>query len=57
MENKTRSEPKTTKNTNIVNCAPKLVNVLYPGVVKNVDKALRTLGGIKNIESVSIFYC
>lgn len=53
MENKTRSEPKTTKNTNIVNCAPKLVNVLFPGVVKNVDKALRTLGGIKNIESVT----
>lgn len=30
----------------------KLVRVEYPGFVKNVDKALETMGGIENLENV-----
>lgn len=33
----------------------KLVCIQYPGKVENVDKMLQTLGGMDNIETVSIF--
>ena len=30
------------------------VGIEYPGIVKNVDKALATLGGIENIEQACV---
>lgn len=36
----------------IIHINKRLVRVAYPGEVKNLDKAIETLGGIVNIESV-----
>jgi len=38
---------------NVHNFDRHLVVVEYPGVVLNVDRAIRTLGGLQNISTVS----
>lgn len=38
----------------IMNIEKRLVRIEYPGEVKNVDKAIETLGGLDNIENVSL---
>lgn len=38
---------------NVHNFDRQLVLVEYPGVVENEDRAIRTLGGLQNISTVS----
>jgi hypothetical protein len=38
---------------NVHNFDKRLILVEYPGVVQNEDKAIRTLGGLQNISTVS----
>lgn len=51
------SEEEEGKSTPAIDIRKKiekeLVCVEYPGIVKNVDNAIRTLGGIENISMVN----
>jgi hypothetical protein len=42
-----------SEGCNVHNFDKQFILVEYPGVVENVDKAIRTLGGLENISTVS----
>lgn len=42
----------SSSTENVLPSSPDFVLVEYPGVVKNVDKALQTLGGISAVATV-----
>lgn len=42
----------TMTNRNLDGPQPELVLIQYPGIIKNVDKALETLGGLQTISQV-----
>jgi hypothetical protein len=56
-ENESLHQDKLDSNC-IIRINKRLVRVEYPGEVKNINKAVETLGGLESIESVSdSFYC
>lgn len=49
-ETPSNNEIRPTSETNTLNDVTKLVCVQYPGIVKNVDKAIETLGGLEQLQ-------